>query len=816
MHRFDIAAARAALRPLGLALLVTSSFSPCSATTPGHTALARTALSFQPVPGENSPAVRFRARGLNYRFEIAPAHADIVLSRLTPVQPAGLLERGRFTSGHESVLGSVRLSLIGANPQGLLSGQGELAGKVHSFLGDIPDRWQANATLYSRVRVGQVYPGIDLVYYGNQEQLEYDFVVAPNADPDLIKLKFAGADSVELAPSGELIICMGKDSIQQHRPVMYQELDGRRVIVDGSYEVHSDRTIGFRIAEYNRELPLVIDPILSYSSFFGGTSGDIALSVKLDAGGFIYIAGQTLSAEFPFSLPSGGIQGSFGGGTINGDAFVAKFDSTGKNLVYFTYLGGSGNDGALDLAVEPDGHAYISGFTDSRNFATTTGAFDRVLGGTPTSSGLYYSDAFVAKLSPSGSTLVYSTYFGGSLAEAADGIAIDAAGSAYITGYTRSTNDFPTVRPLQGRTRISGSSDAFVAKLNSTGTGLIYSTYLGGSNSEEGQGIAVDPQGLAYVTGYTSSTNFPTTNAFRTLLNGTNLPPSKQAVYPYDAFLTRVSPSGDSLVYSTFLGGAESDAGFRVAVDSEGNAFLAGGTDSVDFPNTLTNVPGLSVGFTNQPSASYDAFVTRVNADGSLGWSSRFGGFRDDVGWDLALDAGGRVFVAGTSASTNFPVLNNAGFRVGTNSLSFANHAFVTCLSGLGSELLYSLVFGGSAEEMAYGIAADPAGNAYVVGRTLSPDFPTTGSPVSPQLSGNNDAFLAKIGLEPSLAASLSTEHLELRWRAFSPDYSLETTTGSTTADNWSPVTAKAVLTNGWHSITLDATNQGSFFRLRK
>ena len=433
--------------------------------------------------------------------------------------------------------------------------------------------------------------------------------------------------------------------------------------------------------------------------------------------------------------------------------------------------------------------------------------------------GRYFNDAFVAELSPDGTALEFSTYLGGSATDSADALAVDGAGYVYVTGYTYSTN-FPVANPLPitlgGTTntaldRLTGKYSAFVTKFAPGGSGLAYSTYLGGKSVDEGQGIAADSAGYAYVTGYTASTNFPTsTNAFQSLLNGDAKPP-----FLYDAFVARLTPLGDALAYSTLLGGGNNDAGFRIAVDGAGNAFITGSSLSLDFPNTATNI--IASGFTNSARINTDAFLTRLDPSGALVYSARFGGSRDDVGWDLALDAGGDAFVVGTTASPNFPTFNTNGFPIPSRGAKATNDVFVTAFNADGSALLYSIYLGGSRNDYGYGIAVDPAGNAYVAGRTLSTNFPVV-APLSPSRTGANDAFLAKISLgSPALKAGVTdAESLSLRWRAFSPEYDLEVNQGWNGSNAWAVAPQDPVLTNGWHTITVPTTNPASFYRLER
>jgi hypothetical protein len=699
------------------------------------------------------------------------------------------------------------MRFVDASPAARMAGLEAVPGTMNYILGKDPARWRTGSLSFGRVAIEGLYPGIDLVYYGNQRRLEYDFAVAPGADPGDIIIEFAGADQVSIERGGELVITIGSEKITQPRPILYQWKMGLRQQVKGEYRQAGPGRIGFSVGDYDRSTSLIIDPVLSYSSLFGGNLGDLALSVKVDTEGSIYVAGETLSTEFP--LPLNGFDTTFAGGKINGDAFIAKFNPTGTALVYFTYLGGSGNEGALDLAVDSAGHAHVCGFTDSSDFPTTANAFSTVIKGSPTpGNGIYHQDAFMAELDATGQALVYSTYYGGTNTERADAIALDPAGATYITGLTYS-RDFPLLNAITNQNTLHGPYDAFVAKFGPGGAPLVYSTFLGGTNADEGQGIAADANGFAYVTGFTSSTNFPVTpGAFRTNLNG----------YPrltplFDAFVTRIDPSGSSLAYSTLLGGTNSDAGFRVAVDNGGNALVTGSTLSLDFPNTATNL-GFSVGFTNPAAANSDSFISKLSPKGALAWSVRYGGTFHDVGWDIALDPTGNPYVVGTASSTNFPTFNDAGFSIPAKATLGNESIFVTALKQDASAALYSIVMGGSNNDRGYGIAVDPAGNAYVVGKVTSTNFVLVSELQGSRL-GTNDTFLAKIALEPTLQSGTAGEAVELRWRAFAPEFALEYSTNSRSAGSWAPVAQTPVLSNGWHTIRLNATNAGGYFRLR-
>jgi hypothetical protein len=478
------------------------------------------------------------------------------------------------------------------------------------------------------------------------------------------------------------------------------------------------RQVGFAVATYDTSLPLVIDPVLCYSTYLGGNSADEGRSIAVDSSGSAYVTGYTFSTDFPTT--TGTFQTTtFGGST---DAFVTKLNPTGSALVYSTYLGGGYYDFGHGIAVDASGNAYVTGDTSSTDFPTTAGAFQTTLGG--------IRNGFVTKLNPSGSAQVYSTYLGGSYSDAGLGIAADRSGNACVTGLTFST-DFPTTagafQPTFGG---GGSIDAFVTKLNPTGSAQVYSTYLGGSGGDEGLGIAVDASNNAYVTGFTQSTNFPTTSgAFQPTFGGYN-----------DAFVTKLNATGSApLVYSTYLGGSDFERGFGIAVDTLGNAYVTG-VAGTNFPTTSgafqTTFGGIIV----------DAFATKINPTGSapLVYSTYLGGSQFDQANGIAVDASDNAYVTGVTTSTDFPTTSGA-FQTTFGGYS---DAFVTKLNPTGSApLVYSTYLGGDADDSGNGIAVDPSGSAYITGTTSSIDFPTTTGAFQAVLMagvGCCDAFVTK------------------------------------------------------------------------
>ena len=666
-------------------------------------------LSFEANQGQTDAHVNFLSRGAGYALFLTPDEAALRLQQ--PVASGTAAAQ----AAPEAVL---RMQLVGANATPRVVGRDQLPGTSNYFIGNDPSRWHTDIPNYAQVEEQGVYPGVDLVYYGNQRQLEYDFTVAPGADPGVIRLAISGAESMTLDAQGNLVLHTAGGDVVEQAPVLYQEADGGRQAVSGHFVLEGDGQVGFAVGAYNPSKPLIIDPVLSYSTYLGGSGNDavVGSGIAVDSAGNAYVTGDTVSTNFPTANP---LQPATGGGD---DAFVAKLNASGTALVYSTYLGGSGDDAGSDIAVDSAGNAYVTGYTRSTNFPTAN-PLQPTFGGD--------RDAFVAKLNASGTALVYSTYLGGIASDVGSGIAVDSAGNAYVTGDTVSTN-FPTANPLQPASG-GGLTDAFVAKLNATGTALVYSTYLGGSASDAGLDIAVDSAGNAYVTGNTSSTNFPTANPLQPASGGGT-----------DAFVAKLNAAGTALVYSTYLGGSASDAGLDIAVDSAGNAYVTGDTSSTNFPTANPLQPASGGGT--------DAFVAKLNAAGTaLVYSTYLGGSGNDVGSGIAVDSAGNAYVTGNTVSTNFPTANPLQPASGGGT-----DAFVAKLNAAGTALVYSTYFGGSASDAGRDIAVDSAGNAYVTGNTSSTNFPTA-NPLQPVTGGGTDAFVAKIAPVSTTTTALSS-----------------------------------------------------------
>jgi hypothetical protein len=440
-------------------------------------------LSFEVNQGQTAAQVDYLSRGSGYALFFTPTEAVLSLQKSSPAAGGGAT--AQVADGV-----ALRTTFVGANPHPQVVGLDRLPGTTNYFIGSDPSQWHTGIATYGQVEYQNLYPGVDLIYHGNQQQLEYDYVVEPGANPGVIKLAIDGADSMGLDGQGNLVLHTSGGDVLEHAPVIYQESNGIRQPVSGQFILEGDGQVGFALGAYDHGQALVIDPVLSYSTYLGGTSGEEGFGIAVDSAGNAYVTGFTASTDFPTT--TGAFQSTLGGS----DTFVSKLNPTGTALVYSTYLGGTNNDVGYGIAVDGAGDAYVTGATQSTDFPTTPGAFQRSSGGGG-------QDAFVTKLNPTGTALVYSTYLGGTGEDRGYGIAVDTAGNAYVTGWTYST-DFPiTVGAFQ--TSGGAPEDAFVTKLNPTGTALVYSTYLGGSSYDFGQGIAVDTTGNAYVTGTTES-----------------------------------------------------------------------------------------------------------------------------------------------------------------------------------------------------------------------------------------------------------------------------------------------------------------------
>jgi uncharacterized repeat protein (TIGR01451 family) len=619
----------------------------------------------------------------------------------------------------------LRMKFAGANRDPKIAGAERLPGHQNYLLGNNPAKWQTNVPTFLKVVYEGIYPRTSLVFYGNNRELEYDFELAPGADTKVIRVSFDKKVRLHITNDGELNLSLNGRKITQRKPVIYQEVAGARRIIDGGYVLVDSHTVGFEVAEYDHAQALVIDPTLVFSTYLGGAGDDSGSSLTRDTAGNIYVAGSTNSTNFPTVGPAYSTNKGLT------DIFVTKINSSGTSIIYSTYIGGSGIDRASSIAVDSNGNAYVVGRVGntSTDFPTTPGSLAATYRGGD-------FDGIVFKLNAQGNGLVYSTFLGGEENDSTEGVAVDAAGIAYVTGGTKS-NGFPaTVSAFQGQR--AGDTDAYLAKINASGSALLYSSYIGGSGTDRGSNVAIDGNGIAYVAGYGSSPDFPTENPFQAGFGGS-----------FDAFVAKfdTNSSGiNSLPFCSYLGGIADDKAYGIALDSSGtNIYIAGQTSSNNLP--LLNPAQPSFG------GSYDAFVARVSTTGTKIYTTYLGGSGEDRATGVAVNSSGEAYVTGFTSSTNFPsvspvqIANAGGFD-----------AFVTKLNAGGSVFLYSTYLGGAANESNSAtitwtnpIAVDASNNAYVTGYTSSNNFPVA-SALQPSAAGGQDVFVAKISDTTPLA----------------------------------------------------------------
>ena len=690
-------------------------------------------LSFEANQGQVDPKVKFLSRGKGYNLYLTSTEAVLVL------QKRGVIEDQSAQKIAEPVQESIlRMKLVGANPHSKVKGQDILPGKGNYFIGQDPSKWRTDIPTYAKVRYEGVYPGVDLIYYGNQRQLEYDFVVAPGADPKTIELAFQGAERLQIKEEGDLLLQVKGEEVRLRKPVIYQEINNLRQPIAGRYFLKGKNKVGFRISDYDIMKPLIIDPVLSYSTYLGGQGGDMGSGIVVDAAGNAYVTGNTASIDFPST--SGAYQPALGGGACQltpdfappcDDIFVAKLNATGSALIYSTYIGGDNQERGRSIAIDASGNAYITGETQSMNFPITPGAFQKGLISANCGSSAQSrpcSDGFVVKLNPTGSALVYSTYLGGNGDDISTGIAIDSAGNTYLSGITSSTN-FPLVNPIQPK--YSGGVDGFVAKLNAAGSALVYSTYLGGSDHDGASDITIDSSANAYVVGGTFSKDFPIVNPLQAKNHGTS-----------NAFVSKIDPTGGTLIFSTYLGGGNFDQASSVAADASGNIYLAGSSNSIDFP-VVNPIQATNHG-------GNDAFIAKMNPAGSaLIYSTYLGGSGNDGAGAVTIDRFGNVYLTGDTTSLDFPTIHPIqSSSTCTPQFPFCTDVFIAKINAPGTSLSYSTYLGGVGTNVGFSIAVDATGNAYITGYTDALDYPTTAGAFQPTSSASNgdDVFITKIG----------------------------------------------------------------------
>lgn len=636
-------------------------------------------------------------------------------SRVTPGQNFSRFAQDLLTEFEVEALFEtliMKSSFIGASPDVSVEGLGLLSCQSNYFIGSDPSKWRTNVPGYGGVIYRGLYPGIDVVYTATAVGLEYDIIVHPGADLSKLLIKYDGADATSITRDGQLRIETPWETITEEMPFAYQEWDGQRTFVDASYVLFDNGVVGYSVSEYDARFPLIIDPSveLAYSTYLGGSGNDVAIGIDLDDQGNMFITGLTGSSDFPLECP---YQGSLSG---NADIFIAKINPDLNQLIFSTFLGGSGTDHGRGVSVSPTGNVFITGNSTSSDFPTMN-PFQSELNG--------LSDIIVSKVSSEGDQLLYSTYIGGESTERGNSISVDNSGCAYLTGYSNS-HDYPLENPYQEQ-YLGGYPTAIVTKLSPDGGSLQFSTYLGGdADGEIGYAVTVGEDGCATVTGLTHSWDFPLQNPIQANLEGV-----------CDAFITKFSPSGNQLVFSTFLGGSNYDEGHGIALDADGAVYVAGQTDSPDFPlqNPFINTYG--GGFFG------DGFVTKLDASGShIVYSTFLGGSGEDGCEGIDVDNDGCAYVVGFTLSYDFPLANE--FQ---SILAGSEDAFVTRFTPWGNTVYYSTFLGGSESDFCYGVAVDDTGSAFLIGKTESVDFPLE-NPFQGFNMGEYDAFMAGFGPE--------------------------------------------------------------------
>ncbi|HTC63969.1 MAG TPA: SBBP repeat-containing protein, partial [Candidatus Saccharimonadales bacterium] len=747
-----------ATNPVAKALSKADAARPAAAPSPlalnaARASFAKLPLSFEENTGQTDSRVKFTSRGAGYNLFLTGDEAVFALrggstsAKCSPlaakIRP-NCADSSNKNSNESSVLW---MKMLGANTSTQVSGADPLPGKINYYMGNDRSKWRTGVRQYGRVSYSGIYPGVDLTYYGNQQQLESDFILAPGANPRSIEFEVKGARESRIDPQGNLVLATSAGNVQLLRPGIYQVIDGKRREISGRYVMRGQNRIGFTVGAYNTHEKLIIDPTLVYSTFLGGSSlysGDAAQAIAIDSAGHAYVTGQGTTADFPGSDQAGPPVD-----TLSDFVFVTEFDTNGSSgttpLIYSTIL--SGRSGSLEvgngIGVDGSGNAYVAGDTSATDFPMVN-PFQSTYG-SPVQTG------FVAGLTAGTGTLIYSTYFGGRNANDTSDIqnmVADSTGKAYVVGNTTSAN-FPTVA-CSFQCTLNGPQNVVVAEFDNQGQPL-YSTYLGGNSYDYGTAIAADGNGNTYVTGYTGSTNFP--------VKATPAPFQSTLVGGYDVFVTKLNFSGSavSIVASTYLGGNNTDEAMGIAVDTATtpNVYVTGQTDSSGAaPNGFPTTSGAfstADALDAKNNVTTDAFVTKLKGDfTALVYSTYLGGSGTDIGYAIGIDAAGNAYVTGSTTSTNFPLQSPLQSALGGAS---ATNVFLTELNSTGTApLMYSTYLGGTGVDVANGIAVDSTGNAYIAGSTKSPNFPVLGggaagtNPFQGQLGGSGgNAFVAKI-----------------------------------------------------------------------
>ena len=660
------------------------------AAAPGFAAHGEGSLPvfFFPNAGVTDPSIRFIAETPELR---AGFRADSVVFQIGSGQNGFHTQVVRFA---------------GANPYARIEGADATTGKVNFLLGQDAAQWTTGLSMYRKIVYRNLYPGVDASYGGDGRGIKVEFMVSPGASPDQVRLEYKGAKGISISASGDLVVRGAGAEFREQAPVVYQYSGKNQVRVGARYCVLHADTIGFELGPYDTSRTLIIDPVVSFSTYLGGTSSSAVTGLAVDSSGNVYATGWTAALNFPIV---GAVQAANQGGV---DAFVVKLNAAGTALIYATYIGGRGADQGAGIAVDSSGEAYVTGFTESTNFPLVS-AVRTTLGGS--------RNAFALKLNAAGNLPLYSTYLGGTNYDMGNAIAVDGSGDAYIAGDAQSAN-FP-VTSGAFQTSLGGQTDAFVTKLKPSGA-ISYSTFLGGAKVEHAGAVAVDASGNAYVAGGTFSSNFPLASPIQSVNGGGE-----------DAFVTKLNPTGAAILYSTYLGGnggtmANPEQANAIAVDASGNAYVAGVTNSSNFPVSSGAFQTTFDGFQN-------AFVSKINAAGNtLIYGTYLGGSGFDWASGISLGPGGIAYIAGATSSADFPTVYPL------QSLNGLYNSFIAEFSASGNTLIFSTYFGGTNIDFANAIALDASGNIVTGGQTNSTDFPLQSPLQSTNLGGSTGWLL--------------------------------------------------------------------------
>ncbi|TAL70121.1 MAG: T9SS type A sorting domain-containing protein [Bacteroidetes bacterium] len=603
----------------------------------------------------------------------------------------------------------------GNNSRYEVLGKAKLETYYNYFIGSDSTKWASYVGLYKEIIIKNVYEGIDYRLYFDNGMLRYDLIIQPFADLEKIRMKYEGQDGLEVNENGELVIKTSIGDVKNQKIYAYQNIHptNNETEIPVRFTQNVDNTIGFVTKNYDKSLALTIDPLI-YSTFIGGIGSEIENDIKVNSAGEAFVTGWTQSADYP--VTGGAYDVSFNGGS---DVSVSKLDPIGSSPIYSTFIGGTNSDLVESIAIDATGAAYITGFTNSNNYPTTSGAFDQSFNGN--------YDVFVTKLNASGSSLIYSTFIGGSSRDDAYCITVDGTGAAYVTGLT-SSNNYPTTTGAYDESSNGGNSDIFVTKLNANGSSLNYSTYIGGNNDELANWITLDGTGAVYVTGCTNSSAYPTTiGAIDESYNGAE-----------DVIVTKLNANGSSLIYSTFIGSTLDEVAKNITIDNTGAAYITGWTESLTYPTSL-------LAYDKSQNGGRDIFVSKLNASGStMEYSTFIGGTAFDYANSVITDITGAAYITGDTYSSDFPATPYA-YDVSFNG---DRDVIVSKLNPSGTALLYSTFIGGTGSEKAESMDLNETDIVYIIGNTTSPDFPIANA-FDGSHNGSDDAFVTKLSLSP-------------------------------------------------------------------